>query len=336
MYGDFYVDLHPMKEKLFISLLACVLCVGTAYPQARIILPDSSQITTNPDSLDLLPRRIPQDIQPDNDSVSAGSRSHINHLLNDHGAEADSLRRLARMTIWKLDARTGNRLPADSDTLLHNYQQTILPDGQSVAMGFLATLGSPAFSKIFIERPETEHFVFNNAYYLYLKDPEEVLFVNTRVPYSRLSYNRAVPKQTREERFEARLTSNFGKSLNVGLDADLINTRGYYNSQAVKHNNFSLFGNYLSDRIEAHAFMNLGSLKNAENGGITDERFITHPDSIQQSFTSRDIPVKFTNTWNSLRNNRFFLSGRYIHWVIWMHRAIRCTRDRDSLSLWQA
>ena len=311
VYGDFYVDLHPMKEKLFISLLACVLCVGTAYPQARIILPDSSQITTNPDSLDLLPRQIPQDIQPDNDSVSAGSRSHINHLLNDHGAEADSLRRLARMTIWKLDARTGNRLPAVSDTLLHNYQQTILPDGQSVAMGFLATLGSPAFSKIFIERPETEHFVFNNAYYLYLKDPEEVLFVNTRVPYSRLSYNRAVPKQTREERFEARLTSNFGKSLNVGLDADLINTRGYYNSQAVKHNNFSLFGNYLSDRIEAHAFMNLGSLKNAENGGITDERFITHPDSIQQSFTSRDIPVKFTNTWNSLRNNRFFLSGRY-------------------------
>ncbi len=300
-----------MKEKLFISLLASIFCVTVVYPQARIILPDSSQITTNPDSLDLLPKRIARDVGLEDDSISVTGTSHLDHLLNDHGAEADSLRRLARMTLWKIDARTGNRLPAPSDTLLHNYQQSVLPDGQSVAMGFLAPLGSPAFSKIFVDRPETEHFIFNNAYYLYLKDPEEVLFVNTRVPYSRLSYNRSAPKLTREERFEARLTSNFGKKLNVGLDADLINTRGYYNSQAVKHNNFSLFGNYLSERIEAHAFINLGSVVNAENGGITDERFVTHPDSIQQNFTSRDIPVKFTNTWNSLRNNRFFLSGRY-------------------------
>jgi hypothetical protein len=275
--------------------------MAAAYPQAHIIMPDSSQITTDPDSLALLPKPIPETRQAFQPS----------HLLHDHGAEADSLQRQARMTIWKIDARTGHRLPAVSDTLLYNYQQSILPDGQSVAMGFLATLGSPAFSKIFSDRPETEPFVFNNAYYLYLKKPEKVLFVNTRVPYSRLSYNRSSPKQNREERLEARLTSNFGKKLNAGLDVDLINTRGYYNSQSVKHNNFSLFGSYLSDRIEAHAFMNLGSLINAENGGITDERFITHPDSIQQSFTSDYIPVKFTRTWNTMRNTRFFLSGRY-------------------------
>ncbi|MDR2815999.1 MAG: putative porin [Proteiniphilum sp.] len=300
-----------MKEKLFISLLACILCVTAAYPQAHIILPDSSQITTNPDSLNLLPKPIPEGRGQRVRSESTGQASHLDHLLHDHGAEADSLRRTAQMTLWKIDARTGDRLPVVSDTLLYNYQHTILPDGQSVALGFLAPLGSPAFSKIFADRPETEQFIFNNAYYLYLKNPEEVLFVNTRVPYSRLSYNRSAPKQNREERFEARLTSNFGKKLNVGLDVDMINTRGYYNSQAVKHSNFSLFGNYLSDRIEAHVFMNLGSVTNAENGGITDERFVTHPDSIQQSFTSSDIPVKFTKTWNSLSNNRFFLSGRY-------------------------
>jgi len=44
----FCVSLHPMKEKLFITLLATVLCIAVAYPQARIILPDSSQITTQP------------------------------------------------------------------------------------------------------------------------------------------------------------------------------------------------------------------------------------------------------------------------------------------------
>lgn len=300
-----------MKEKLTISFLVCILCVASVYSQARIIMPDSSQITTNRDSLDLLPKRGSAEF--DRSPSLPGLRPPLGQQGHDHGAEGDSLNPPPRMTIWKLDPRTGDRLPAVSDTLLYNYQQSVLPDGQSVAMGFLATLGSPAYSKIFFDRRETQPFIFNNAYYLYLKDPENVLFLNTRVPYSRVSYNRAVPKQTREERFEARLASNFGKSLNVGIDADLINTRGFYNSQAVKHSNFSLFGNYLSDRFEAHAFMNLGSLTNAENGGITNDLFITHPDSIssEQSFTSRDIPVKYTNTWNALHNNRFFVSGRY-------------------------
>ncbi|MDR0422524.1 MAG: putative porin [Proteiniphilum sp.] len=307
----FCVDLHPMKEKLIISLLASILSITAACAQAYIILPDSSQITTDPDSLNLLPAQIPNDHDDVRQPEALTQAYHPGHLLHDHGAEADSLQRQAQMTVWRIDARTGHRLPALPDTLLHNYQQTILPDGQSVATGFLATLGSPAYSKIFADRPETEQFIFNNAYSFYLKNPEKVLFANTRVPYSRLSYNRSSPKQNREERFEARLTSNFGKKLNVGMDVDLINTRGYYNSQAVKHNNFSLFGSYLSERIEVHAFMNQGSLVNAENGGITDERFITHPDSIQENFTSNYIPVKFTRTWNSLSNNRFFLSGRY-------------------------
>jgi len=291
----FYVDLHPMKEKLFIILFAWMIGLTAAFSQARIIMPDSTQITTNPDSLDLLPRQS----------------SPLDHLIHDHGAEADSLQKMAQMTIWRIDTRTGNRLPAVSDTLLHNFQQTVLPDGQSVAMGFLAPLGAPMFSKIFFDREETETFVFNNAYSYYLKEPRDLLFVNTRIPYSRLSYHRAGPKQTREERLDARLTSNFGKELNIGVDIDLINARGFYASQSVKHNNFTLFGNYISDRIEAHAFMNLGSLSNFENGGITDELFITNPQAIQQSFTSKDIPVKFTNTWNSVGNNRYFLSGRY-------------------------
>ncbi|MDD3624589.1 MAG: hypothetical protein PHT17_03255, partial [Proteiniphilum sp.] len=92
-----------MKNKLIISLFAVLLCTGAAFSQARIILPDSSQITGDPDSLDLLPH----------------GTSHLDHLIHDHGAEADSLQKLARMTLWRLDARTGNRLPSESDTLLH-------------------------------------------------------------------------------------------------------------------------------------------------------------------------------------------------------------------------
>lgn len=283
-----------MKEKLFIFLLFCV-CTTMAFPQARVILPDSSQITSDPDSLDLLPRQ----------------QSHLDHLLHDHGAEADSLRILSRMVMWNIDTRTGERFMAEPDTILYNYQQTTLPDGYSVAVGHLAPLGAPIISKIFFERDEPGQFIFNDAYFPYFRKPENQLFYNTRVPYSLLNYQTAGGNQNKEQRFTGRLTSNFGQSLNVGIEADLINSRGFYNSQATKHNNFGIFGNYLSDRIEAHAYANLGSITNYENGGITDDLFIREPDSVQSRFTPRDIPVKFTNTWNRVRNNQYLVSGRY-------------------------
>lgn len=290
-----------MKQKLLIFVFIWVFCIAFLYSQARIIIPDSIQNQVQAGSL-ILPQETKEPLE---------QKSQLDHLIQDHGAEADSLQRLARMTIWTIDARTGNRLPALSDTILHNYQQSTLPDGESVVMGFLGPLGSPSFSKIFFDRPETEQFVYNNSYLSYLKKPEELLFVNTRVPYARLDYQRSGNKLSREERFGGRLTSNFGKSLNIGLDVDLLNARGFYNSQSVKHNNFSLFGNYLSDRFEGHAFLNRGKISNFENGGITDETFITNPESIQQSFTTRDIPIKFTDTWNTVGNNRYFISGRY-------------------------
>ncbi len=303
---------HTMKEKLFISLLICSVYVASTWSQARIIMPDSSQITTSRDSLDLLPRQIPgeHDHEHSLDSVE-GHTSHLNHLIHDHGAEADSLQQLARMFHWKINPRTGDRIPTESDTVVHNFQHSTLADGLSVATGHLGSIGSPVISKVFWDRDETEAFIFNNAYHPYLNKPEEMLFVNTRVPYSRINYYRSGNNQNREDRLDARLTSNFGKSLNVGFDVDLINSRGYYNSQSTRHNNFSLFGNYLSDRLEAHAYMNIGKISNFENGGITDEVFITDPDAVQQQFRPRDIPVKFTNTWNTVGNNRFFLSGRY-------------------------
>ena len=217
-----------MKEKLFISLLTWAICIVFAFPQARIIMPDSSQISTNPDSLFRPQTEVEQSLQ-------------LNHLIHDHGAEADSLTELAQMATWTISQRTGERFVASPDTLLHNYQHSTLPDGQSVAMGFLAPLGSPAFSKIFFDRSELDHFIFNEPYSNYLKTLENQHFINTRVPYSRLDYQRSGNKQMREERFGALLTSNFGESLNVGIDVDLISSKGFYNSQAVKHNNFSLF-----------------------------------------------------------------------------------------------
>src|SRR5690606_31342163 len=66
-----------------------------------------------------------------------------------------------------------------------------------------------------------------------------------------------------------------------------------------------------SDRVEVHAYGSQTSATNFENGGITDSTFITNPELIEQNFSSRDIPTRFTDTWNRMKTNQYYLSARY-------------------------
>ncbi len=281
-----------MRKLLYIICLLCIY-VAASSAQAHIILPDSTQITSDPDSLDMLPPAVPSPQVPK------------------QASPPDSINPITSISSWRIDPRTGDHIPAVMDTLLFNFQHRTLPDSYSVAMGFLGPLGSPSISKLFLDREETDNFVFNNAYSPYLADPTKQVFLNTRVPYARLNYQSGGGDQTKEERFLAELSMNFGKNLNVGLEGDIISSKGYYNSQAVKSNNWKLYSSYVTDRIELHAFLNSGSITNFENGGITDDNFIREPDSVDQSFTSQTIPVKFTKTWNKIKNNQIYVSGRY-------------------------
>ena len=290
-----------MKKILFIAIWISV-CVSVSVAQTRIILPDSTQITTNPDSVDLLPRQVPQGLD----------RDHDHDHDHDHEAPFDTINLvLPAATVWHLHPRSGDRIIVPMDTLKHNFQQTMLADGYSVAGGYLGPIGSPFISKIFFERDEAGQFPFYDVYKPYNKTPGQQLFYNTHVPYAKLDYQTAGSRQLREQRFKALLTANFNKRLNVGLEGDLISAKGMYKSQENKHNDWSLFGNYLSDRLETHIFASTSTIKHFENGGVTDERFIREPESVGQQFTTTDIPVKFTNTWNKLKTNHVFLSGKY-------------------------
>ncbi len=284
-----------MKEKLVIFCLLSLLAFVSVAQQPHIIVPDSSMITTDKDSLQFLKEQARRQ-----DMVKLGAPK-----------EPDSLINYPRFTVWKINERTGERYTATPDTTLYNYQQTTLADGHSVAMGYLGNLGSPAISKLFFDRGESSQFAFYDAYYLYNKNPDNQLFFNTRIPYARINYQRSGGNIDKEERMETRLTMNFNRHLNVGFDLDFINAKGFYASQAVKQNNFTVYSNYLSDRIEAHAYISQTSVTNFENGGISDSTFITNPESIEENFSSRDIPIRMKDTWNRMKTNQFYLSARY-------------------------
>lgn len=293
-----------MKKFLHIIFFLLVCTLYSVAQTPRFIFPDSAQVKVKGDSIQAVSTKS---LQPHD--LDEHGHDHSLHTPNDSIGN-DSIVP-PRITTWKIDPRTGERYIVPVDTLLYNYQQTTIPDGQSVAMGFLGPLGSPAFSKIFFDRTETDNFYFYDAYYLYNKDPGKQYFYNTREPYTRLNYQKGGGKQNNEERFYGLMSMNIGPKLNIAMDVDYIYSRGFYDSQSTKHIDWTLFGNYISDRVEAHAFLSTASITNYENGGITDEGFITNPDSIGQNFSSTDIPVKFTETWNRVKTKQVYLSGKY-------------------------
>lgn len=284
-----------MKEKLLILCLFSFFATMLVAQQPHIIVPDSSLITNERDSLGIIMEQSKRA-----EGITRGALQ-----------DTDTTKDLTRYNVWRINERTGERYTATPDTLLYNYQQTTLPDGNSVAMGYLGNLGSPVISKLFFDRGEGSQFFFYDAYYPYNMDVDKQLFFNTRIPYSRINYQRSGSNMNKEERLETRFTMNFNRHLNFGFDLDFINAKGFYASQAAKQNNFSVYGNYLSDRIEVHAFASQTSATNYENGGITDSTFITNPELIEQSFNSQDIPTRFVDTWNRVKTKQYYLSARY-------------------------
>lgn len=254
--------------------------------------------TTNSISTDSLNTLQPIPSQVRGESVSATPFDTINLVL-------------PAAKVWHLDLRSGERILVPMDSAKYNFQQTMLPDGNSIATGYLGTVGSPIISKIFFENDSPEHFPFYDAYKPYQFGPSKQVFYNTHVPYAKIDYQTAGSRPMREQRLNALLTTNFNKKANLAFEGNIIDTKGLYKAQANKQFNWSLFGNYLSDKFETHIYASTSTIKHFENGGITDETFITDPESIGQSFQSVGIPVKFSETWNKLSSNQLFFSGKY-------------------------
>lgn len=219
-----------------------------------------------------------------------------------------------RLTGYRLTPLLGERYVAPMDTGRLNFGNSTLVESRSLAVGYLANLGSPAQTRIFSERKEERDFIFADAYDYYITTPENAYFYNTKIPYTDVMYTTAGASQNKAEQLKGVLTMNFGPRLNVGADVDYIYSRGHYNSNGNKLLSYRFFASYLSDRYEANAFISNFNFVNFENGGLTNDLYITHPDDFDQNKRQTDpkaFPVRFTQTWNRVRGKQYFLTHRY-------------------------
>ena len=218
-----------------------------------------------------------------------------------------------KFNYWRITERTGEIYTVIPDTFLTDYFHRTNVEGLGVSVAYPGNLGLPVESRLFFEREDRSDFLFSDHRRAYLKQPDKFNFVNTKIPYSNISYQSAGSRSRKEERFQVLLALNFGKKLNIGTNIDYLYARGYYNSQGAKHTDWVFFGNYLSDRHQIHLFANPASAyTNGENGGLQDDNYVVRPELVSSRNTqTKNFPTLLEDTWNRMTGNRYYLNYRY-------------------------
>ena len=212
---------------------------------------------------------------------------------------------------WNIDERFGQITPAAMDTLPNNFQNFNLTAGPTGQYNFLGNLGSPRLSRLFMDRKPYSNFIFADPFDYFYTPVSQFQFTNTLSPITNLSYHSCGNKQDGEDRFRAYFASNINKIAGIGFKLDYLYGRGYYNSQATSLFNGSLYGYYLGDRYNMHAWISVNHMRLGENGGIADDSYITHPEDFTRSFNSRDIPTNLSQNWNRNEDQTYYLTHRY-------------------------
>ncbi len=216
------------------------------------------------------------------------------------------------LKVWTVDERFGERMATLPDTMPHMYMNSIFTTGLRGEYNTTGNLGAPRISRIFIDRPSAdEQFIFTQPYDYFITPVSKFHFTNTLSPITNLSYDECGDKTNGEDHLKALFGVNAGKRLGVGFKFDYIYGRGYYQNQSTSHFNYTMYGSYLGDRYNAHFLVSTNHQKVAENGGITDDRYITHPESFDDDFMEDEIPTVLEQNWNRNDNQHVFLSHRY-------------------------
>lgn len=216
---------------------------------------------------------------------------------------------------WTIDSRFGSVRPAPYDTVPHLFPNEAFTDGPTGRYNFLGNLGSPRMSRIFTDREETTfhngQFLFASPFDFFLRQPDELLFTNTKSPFTNITYHECGNKQNGEDRIRALFSTNVNKLVGIGFKLDYLYGRGYYDSQQTAQFNGTIFGSYLGERYQTHAFYAANHLKIAENGGLENDEYVDSPESFPTKYGTADMPMNLTKTYNKLNVNTLYLTHRY-------------------------
>lgn len=216
---------------------------------------------------------------------------------------------------WRISETLGNQIMTEVDTVALNFQNVNMEEGMTGHYSILGNMGSPRLSHVFADRQyDIAPTIFLQPLTGFFKRSDEMVFTNSNIPYTNLSYWPNGDKITGEDRFKAYFSMNMNRRLAFGFKFDYQYGRGYYANQATSNFNAGLFVSYLGKHYQLHAMYNNYYFKQNENGGITDDEYITNPEGKAEgskTYESNNIPVRLEGSSNRNHNMSVYLSHRY-------------------------
>ena len=215
---------------------------------------------------------------------------------------------------WKVDERLGNITETPIDTITHAFQNTNDTGGPTGHYTYLGNLGAPRISHVFFERKSASQEFFTDPYDFTVKGASDVVYTNTKSPFTNLTYYKQGDGRYGEERFKAYFAVNVNKRLGFGFDIDYTYGRGKYANQSTALFNGNLFAYYQGDKYNMYFNFINDNLKVAENGGLSDDRYVTHPLDMNEgkkSYNTYDMPTNLSDIWNHNTGYHAFLTQRY-------------------------
>lgn len=213
---------------------------------------------------------------------------------------------------WTIDPMTGLTYPSIPDTAYLDMARTDAMESHALAVAYTGNLFSPHQSEQYFSRLVNHDFLFANAYNFFRARPEDILFYNTRLPFTVAAYSKSGGNLQENDRLKLRFAGNFNSRLGVGSSLDYVYARGEYVNQAAKPLKWLSYLYYEGEQYKAYLTFNLSKLANQENGGVLNREYVLNPDAYETTFTeARTMPTKLTDTWNDTRQRQVHFTHSY-------------------------
>lgn len=215
---------------------------------------------------------------------------------------------------WKLLPPLGLQETTTIDTTLIDYYRKSIPSEVSDAYATTGNLGAEGLNMIYFERERMSNFFFKDALRAWLPSESRMKFYNTRIPMTLLSYNLGGTDENSQDHLNLIFSGNANKKVQVGALLDYIYSKGSYEYQATNDLTWGFSGSYLSDKYDFQGYFNHYNFLNKENGGITDDLYITDPAQVQGGsgmFSPKAIPTNLTSAHSKIVGSEFYMNHKY-------------------------
>lgn len=210
------------------------------------------------------------------------------------------------ISTWVLAGNGAFRDSTELDTLI-DYFQIYNPVFQnSVTATYLGNYGLPALDNNFFNRKSNIDYFFLQSRSAYLLTPAQIIYYNTRTPYTRLDFSQSENRvKFNETRFNVFHSQNINPFWNATLRINLGKSAGQYNNQESRNNFITLYSSYNTEKLDIYGGFVSDLIANNENGGIKFDTLIF--DGLETNLINvnlKDSKTKFNSTY-------FYITGEY-------------------------